>query len=118
MLATVSASGRAHVVPIVHVVVDDVILFVIDHKPKSGRPLTRLRNIERDPRVSVLFDHRSEDWSQLWWIRADGIASVLDSRPPLAAALEARHPEYSTHAPAGPWVRIEVERWTGWDARG
>ncbi|MEX2279274.1 MAG: TIGR03668 family PPOX class F420-dependent oxidoreductase [Acidimicrobiia bacterium] len=117
-LATLSPDGRPHVVPIVHAVVEDVIIFAVDHKPKSGRPLRRLENIRLEPRVAVLFDERSEDWDRLWWVRADGTASIDAEPPPLAAALEARYPQYGANPPNGPWVRIFVERWSGWSARG
>jgi PPOX class probable F420-dependent enzyme len=104
-------------VPIVHAVVENTILFAIDQKPKSGRPLRRLLNIAADPRVTVLFDHRTADWGELWWVRADGTATIRDERPDVADVLEARHPRYRSEPPPGPWVVIEVERWSGWTAR-
>lgn len=117
MLATVGPDGRPHLVPVTHAVVGDEVLFAVDHKPKSSRRLRRLDNIARDPRVSVLFDHRSADWEALWWVRADGVAAVSDGPPPTAAALVDRHPQYRQTPPDGPWVVVEVERWTGWEAR-
>lgn len=116
-LATVAPDGSPHLVPIVHVVVADVIVFAVDHKPKSGKRLARLRHIESEPRVTVLFDERSDDWSALWWVRADGAATIHAERPDLATALHDRHPQYRLDPPAGPWVTIEVERWSGWSAR-
>ncbi len=110
------ADGTPHLVPIVHVVVDDVIVFAVDHKPKSGRRLRRLDNITAEPRVSVLFDFRSDDWNQLWWVRADGIASIHHTPPPEAAHLHRAHAQYASDPPAGPWVRIEVHGWSGWSA--
>jgi PPOX class probable F420-dependent enzyme len=104
------------VVPIVHVVLDHTVLFAIDQKPKSGRPLRRLENISADPRVAVLFDHRTEEWDELWWVRADGTATIQPRRPAAAEVLEARHPQYRTQPPPGPWITIEVERWSGWTA--
>lgn len=111
-----SEDGRPHVVPIVHAVVDDVIIFAVDHKPKSGQRLRRLTNIEINPRVAVLFDERSENWDELWWVRADGVASIHPQPPPTAASLAHRHPEYERQPPDGPWVQIHVERWSGWAA--
>lgn len=102
--------------PIVHATVGNLIVFAVDHKPKSGRPLRRIDNIAANPRVTVLFDHRSEDWEELWWVRADGYASVLDAPPIEARVLHERFPEYGRRPPEGPWVLIEVERWTGWHA--
>ena len=116
-LATVTPDGRPHLVPIVHAVVGDVIVFAVDHKPKTGRRLARLRNIAHEPRVSVLFDERSEDWSALWWVRADGVASVHSHPPPAAELLAERHPQYRRDMPTGPWVTIAVTRWSGWAAR-
>jgi PPOX class probable F420-dependent enzyme len=103
-------------VPIVHAVVGDVIITAVDHKPKATRALRRLDNIAGDPRVSVLFDSRSDDWTALWWVRADGVATIHDSPPTEAPALHARHRQYSHRPPEGPWMRIEVHRWTGWAA--
>jgi PPOX class probable F420-dependent enzyme len=101
----------------VHAVVDDTVVFAVDSKPKSGRRLRRLDNIAADPRVSVLFDHRSGDWEQLWWVRADGTATEHAAPPSQAVALHDRHPSYRTEPPPGPWVVIRVERWQGWSAR-
>lgn len=116
MLATIAPDGRPHLVPITHAVVGDEIVFAVDHKPKRDRRLRRLDNIAADPRVTVLFDRREEDWSELWWVRADGRAVVHELAPPSAEILVERHPAYRRSPPAGPWVSIAVERWTGWSA--
>lgn len=116
MLCSVRPDGRPHAVPITHVVVDDRILFAIDHKPKTRRRLQRLVNIESEPRVSVLFDHRSEDWTELWWARADGTATVSAEPPDIASALVERHAAYDQKPPAGPWIIVSVDRWQGWIA--
>jgi PPOX class probable F420-dependent enzyme len=119
-LATADAHGQPHLVPMVFVVLADVIYSVIDAKPKSGRPLRRLANIERNPLVSVLADHYADDWSQLWWARADGSARILELTEPAAAlALERlaeRYPQYRLDPPPGPMIAIEVARWSGWAA--
>ena len=71
-LATVTASGRPHVVPVVFVVVKDLLWTAVDAKSKSTRQLARLANIRANPAVSVLVDHYGDDWSTLWWVRAEG----------------------------------------------
>ena len=53
----------------------------MDQKPKSGRPLKRLRNVGENPVVTVLADHYSEDWETLWWVRADGRAATVTAEP-------------------------------------
>jgi PPOX class probable F420-dependent enzyme len=124
-LATVTQSGRPHIVPVTFAVDDGYIYTAVDAKPKTqpaARALRRLRNIEANPRVAVLADHYADDWTSLWWVRADGEATIL-AEPRLAAAplalLTARYPQYrgTTRTPlTGPVITIRVQRWTGWAA--
>ena len=58
--------------PVTFAVLGDIIVIAIDHKPKRSMNLKRLRNIADNPRVSLLVDRYDDDWSQLWWVRADG----------------------------------------------
>jgi PPOX class probable F420-dependent enzyme len=113
-LATVDATGAPHLVPIVFAVTGDVIHTAVDGKPKRSRRLKRLANIAANPRVSVLADHYEPDWSRLWWVRADGVARVLDESPSALAALTARYPQYVDTPPPGPFVEITVDRWSAW----
>jgi PPOX class probable F420-dependent enzyme len=119
-LATTDARAQPHLVPIVFAVDADALYIAVDAKPKSGAPLRRLANIAANPRVAVLVDHYEEDWTALWWARADGTARVLDAADPaMAAGLEllvSRYPQYATKRPPGPVVAIAVERWSGWSA--
>jgi PPOX class probable F420-dependent enzyme len=121
-LATVRPDGGPHLVPIVFALVSDCVYFVVDAKPKSTTALQRLANIEAEPRVAVLADHYTDDWTQLWWSRADGRARVIgvDTSEGRAAmdALSERYPIYTEEPPPGPVVAIDVERWTGWRAAG
>ena len=76
VLATIGADGAPHLVPVTFALLKadhggDVIVVAVDHKPKRTTELQRLRNIRREPRVSFLADHYSQDWEQLWWVRAD-----------------------------------------------
>jgi PPOX class probable F420-dependent enzyme len=118
-LATLSAQGTPHVVPCTFAVDGELIYFAVDAKPKSTTNLQRLANIAANPNVAVLTDHYDEDWSALWWVRADGQASVLDDTDAMAGPirlLAARYPQYVTSPPGGPVVAIRVIRWTGWSA--
>jgi PPOX class probable F420-dependent enzyme len=115
-LATVSADGAPHLVPIVFAVDGDTIYSAVDGKPKRSRNLRRLANIAAEPRVSVLVDAYSPDWSQLWWVRADGICTVVDSSERAAEALRAKYPQYRQVPLDGPFLHIAVTRWSSWDA--
>jgi PPOX class probable F420-dependent enzyme len=94
----------------------------VDHKPKRTTALQRLANIAVNPQVAVLVDHYDDDWEQLWWARADGLARVVqpDQEPVLRAsalpALARRYPQYVEHPPQGVLIVVEIERFSGWTA--
>ncbi len=99
--------------PITFVLVDQTLYSAIDHKPKSTTNLKRLRNIERDPRVTLLAHEYADDWDALWWCRAEGNARIEHAMP---AELIDRYPAYSSHPPDGPCVAVTIERISGWQA--
>jgi PPOX class probable F420-dependent enzyme len=113
-LATVTPEGAPHLVPVVFALVGETIYSAVDAKPKRHARLRRLANIEHDPRVSVLVDHYADDWSLLWWVRADGVARVVPSSAAGMAALRDKYPQYVETPPPGPFVEIEVRRWATW----
>ncbi|WP_241563795.1 TIGR03668 family PPOX class F420-dependent oxidoreductase [Nonomuraea polychroma] len=118
-LGTVGRGGAPHLVPVVFAVVAETVVFAIDHKPKTTANLRRLRNIREDPQVSLLADHYEDDWAQLWWVRADGLARVVEGGTEREAALDAlasKYPQYRERRPAGPVIVVTVTRWTGWSA--
>jgi PPOX class probable F420-dependent enzyme len=116
-LATVNAEGRPHIVPIVFAVDGDTLYFAVDAKPKKTTDLQRLKNLAANPAVSVLADHYEDDWSKLWWVRADGSARVVTDGAEAERATELLAKRYEQHRrqrPAGPVVAIHVDRVTGW----
>lgn len=119
-LATVGAEGEPHLVPVVFALDGDLLYSAVDAKPKSTTNLRRLRDIRARPRVALLADHYEPDWDRLWWVRADGDAAVLDAAAdgegPLRL-LARRYAQYRRRPPAGPVIRVAVDRWTGWAAR-
>lgn len=119
MLATVGAESAPHVVPVVFAVHGDVVYTAVDAKRKTTQRLRRLANIEANPKVSMLVDHYDDDWSQLWWVRADGVAEIHYSGEEMAvgyALLRAKYPQYQRIALDGPVVTVEVQRWSSWRA--
>lgn len=119
-LATVGADGQPHVVPIVFALAGETIYSVVDSKRKRTTELRRLRNVSSNPRVSVLVDHYDDtDWDALWWVRADGTARVsgLDESE-AASAVELLARRYPQQRPRGPVLAVDVQRWSGWAARG
>src|SRR6478736_9616640 len=113
MLATVGSDGAPHVVPVVFAVHDDgeqtTVYTAVDAKRKSTQRLRRLANIEGNPRVSMLVDHYNDDWTQLWWVRADGIAAIHYSGEEMAAGyalLRKKYVQYQRIALDGPVVTV------------
>ncbi|MEV0483328.1 TIGR03668 family PPOX class F420-dependent oxidoreductase [Streptomyces sp. NPDC050508] len=116
-LATADAHGVPHAVPVTFVVLGDALYFAVDHKPKSTWNLRRLRNIRENPSVTLLVDHYADDWSTLWWARADGLGEVLEDGQEQHRAVEllcGKYDQYRNSPPEGPVVAIRVEQWSGW----
>src|SRR5688500_6795481 len=80
-LATIGSVGAVDLVPITFAWHGSTVVTAVDHKPKRTRRLRRLDNVSRDPRVTVLIDHYSDEWSELWWVRLRGLAVVVDEGP-------------------------------------
>jgi PPOX class probable F420-dependent enzyme len=134
VLATIAPDGRPRLVPICFVLDHDraVVYSALDDKPKAvadPRELARVRDLLRDPRVTVLVDRWDEDWTRLAWLRCHGTASLLEPGGEIAAdtaeharaaaALGSKYPQYATHdLAARPLIRIVVERATSWGGSG
>jgi PPOX class probable F420-dependent enzyme len=119
MLATSGPDGAPHIVPVVFAVHDDVAFTAVDAKRKSTQRLRRLANIEANPQVSMLVDHYEDDWTGLWWVRADGVAAIHYSGDAMATGyslLRRKYPQYQRIALDGPVVTVEVQRWSSWQA--
>lgn len=116
-LATVTVAGAPHLVPVVFAVDHDVLYTAVDGKPKTSQHLRRLANIAANPAVSLLVDHYDPDWSQLWWVRADGVATVHSDGDAAAAGralLRTKYPQYQSVSLTGPVISIQVTRWSAW----
>lgn len=122
-LATAGVDGRPAVVPICYVAADGLIFTPIDEKPKSveAADLKRARNIEANPRVALLIDDYSEDWSKLIYVLVSGTAEIVmpDSGDPQHARavelLREKYPQYrSMRIDRRPVIRItpaRIKRW-------
>ncbi len=97
VLSTLHPKRGIDSVPVVYAIDDDGFVGVpIDRvKPKTSTLLQRERNLELDPRATLLVEEWDRlDWSKLWWIRAHllyepdegarehGLADLLASRFP------------------------------------
>lgn len=123
VLGTVGSAGEGavpHLVPVVFALPEgrsDVLYTAVDAKPKSTKRLRRLANIESNPAVSVLAEHYDDDWTRLWWVRADGEATVHQHGEEVAngyALLRAKYPQYQWVGLDGPVVAVRITGWSFW----
>lgn len=115
VMTTISADGSAHAVPVVFAWVGAEIVSPIDHKPKTGDILARVKNIGRDDRVTLLVDHYDEDWTKLVWLMIRGRATVdPDASPELMQVLNHRYPQYEPDERHDALLRIQPVRLSWW----
>lgn len=116
-LGTVGPEGMPHLVPVVFALREEVVYTAVDAKPKTTHRLRRLANIEHNPRVSMLVDHYADDWTQLWWVRVDGIAAIHHDGDALRDGydlLRAKYAQYQSVPLNGPVITLAVRHWRSW----
>lgn len=118
VLGTVDADRGVHLVPVVFVVHGDRVLIPIDAvKPKGTVRLRRTSNLEADPRASLLVDHRSSDWSELWWVRADlTFDGERAPTPDEQRRFGSRYPAYEVPGSVVSVLEFDVASVAGWAA--
>ena len=98
---------------------EEIVYTAIDAKPKTTQRLRRLANIDNNPQASLLVDHYADDWTQLWWVRADGVAAIHRDGEQMRIGyrlLRAKYAQYQSVALHGPVIAITVRRWSSWHA--
>ena len=119
VLCTVHAERGVDAVPVVYAVAGDLLGVPVDRvKPKSSSRLQRERNLEADPRATLLVEHWDRsDWSRLWWVRAELRWQPDAPTAELAGRLAGTFPQYADR----PFSRVLVLRVVGvagWAATG
>lgn len=123
-LTTVSAAGDPLVLPICYVLAGDTVYSAIDAKPKRVpvQRLKRLRNIMENPRVALVIDDYSEDWSQLAYVMLHGRAEIVLQGPEFEDAivkLREKYPQYqSMPIERNPLIAVRLTRVVSWQAGG
>ena len=121
ILCTVHAERGVDAVPVAFAVDDDGFVGVpVDLvKPKASLRLQRERNLEADPRATLLVDHWDrDDWSQLWWVRAElrwQGSEAPDRERSLANDLARRYPQYRDR-PFATVLVLRIVSVSGWSA--
>jgi len=77
-VGTVDERGRVHLVPVIFALAGEVWYSPTD---PGARQAKRLRNLTRDPRVSILIDAYDDDWAKVWWVRPRANGRVVSDGP-------------------------------------
>ena len=105
-IATVSAEGVPHVVPVCHAV-NGQKLYI-----GSGDDATKVRNLGANPRVTVVVDEYSDHWGSLKGVMIQGRARLIARGPEFTRArdrLYAKYPQYRKEAALSPSDSVIVE---------
>ena len=119
-LATADGDGVPHVIPVCFAYLDGAFWIAIDEKPKTTERLKRIRNIETNPRVSLVFDRYDEDWFRLAYVLVNGSAEVIDAAPvAVVEALRKRYEQYrEMRLETRRAIKITPERVVAWGELG
>ena len=120
-LATASAPGEPHVVPVCFVFDGKHVYSAIDSKPKrvAATQLRRLQNLRENPRASLVVDFYDEDWARLRYVLVMGRGEILETGPDRDRALSLlreKYPQYHAMRDSGqgPVIRLTPERIVSW----
>jgi len=121
VLCTLHAERGVDAVPVAYAVdVEGYVGVPVDRvKSKASSRLQRERNLEADPRATLLIEHWDPvDWSRLWWVRAQmrwqpDAGSARETG--LAGLLAERYPQYRDR-PFAKLLILRVIDVTGWAA--
>lgn len=119
VLATLNRTGMPDLVPVCFAIVGSDVAIPIDSvKPKGSTALGRVRNLERNPRATLLMEQwDADDWSRLWWVRV-GLRTVTvpeAAHEALVQALRDRYVQYR-ESPFTDVLTFRVEQVGGWSA--
>jgi PPOX class probable F420-dependent enzyme len=119
VLATINRTGAADLVPACFAIAGEYLAIPVDSvKPKRSTALGRIRNLERDPRATLLVERWDpDDWSRLWWVRVSLVRTdvptpALDQ---LVEGLRMRYPQYASIT-FDAVLTFRIDRIGGWEA--
>ena len=121
VLATLHHRRGVDLVPVCFVVHERQVIVPIETvKPKSTVALQRRKNLEADPRASLLVEGWDrDDWTRLWWVRAELQWSGVGRQTQAAVdpLLRAKYAQYRD-ADLTDLLGFTITRTSGWEAAG
>jgi PPOX class probable F420-dependent enzyme len=124
-LATAGGDRQPAVIPVCYAFDGRAIYTPVDEKPKSVDPerLARVRNIRENPRVALVVDDYSEDWTRLAYVLVTGVAEVIEpgaaEHQRAVGLLREKYQQYrSMRIDERLIIKITPVRIKSWDAGG
>jgi len=119
-LATVDQKLYPYVVPVVFVFHENSFFIPLDEKKKTvnSRNLKRVKNIEKNPNVTLLIDKYQNDWKKLFFLMIHGKAKVIDGNNKLIdkihKLLVSKYPQYKKIGIGNSCIKIEPTKVRFW----
>ena len=121
-LATVDQKSHPYVVPVVFVFHENSFFIPIDEKVKTvnARKLKRIKNIEKNPNVTLLIDKYQNDWKKLFFLMIHGKATVIDGKnnklmDKIHKLLISKYPQYKKIGVGNSCITISPTKITFWN---
>jgi nitroimidazol reductase NimA-like FMN-containing flavoprotein (pyridoxamine 5'-phosphate oxidase superfamily) len=105
-VATTSASGVPHLVPVCHVLAGGKLYFA------SGDDARKVKNLRENPRVTVTVDVYSDHWDLLKGVMIQGRAKLIEGGPRFRRVrdlLYRKYPQYPREAAISPSDSVAIE---------
>ena len=120
-LATVDQKLHPYVVPVVFVFYENSFFIPLDEKTKTvnSRNLKRVKNIEKNPNVTLLIDKYQNDWKKLFFLMIHGKAKMIDGNSKLMDKIHklliSKYPQYKKIGIGNSCIRINPTKVTFWN---
>ncbi len=121
-LATVDQKSHPYVVPVVFVFHENSFFIPLDEKVKTVNPrkLKRIKNIEKNPNVTLLIDKYQNNWKKLFFLMIHGKATVIDEinnklMDKVHKLLISKYPQYKKIGVGNSCIKINPTKVTFWN---
>lgn len=121
-LATVDQKSHPYVVPVVFVFHENSFFIPLDEKVKTvnARKLKRVKNIEKNPNVTLLIDKYQNDWKKLFFLMIHGKATMIDGKnikllDKIHKLLISKYPQYKKIGIGNSCIMINPIKVTFWN---
>ncbi len=120
-LSTVDQKSYPYVVPVVFVFHENSFFIPLDEKKKTvnSKNLKRIKNIEKNPNVTLLIDKYQNNWKKLFFLMIHGKAKVIDGNSKLIEKIHklliSKYPQYKKIGIGDSCITIYPTKVTFWN---